>query len=173
MTDVVIGNYCRVSVYWTIGDTNIQFFVLVFPQHHSGMVLKPNFWYYIVEWSCEFLLMEIQGHWAELLVIGWGTLRIIVLILSIMRKLVLIFLLVHCSTLTTIRTSSSPHFNVTCPPLFFWLVELEKFWFHSVLCIVLISYIILILVAVFSRSSPLTVNGSIFYSLKYSIIKIV
>uniref|UniRef100_A0A2N9F7Z0 K Homology domain-containing protein n=1 Tax=Fagus sylvatica TaxID=28930 RepID=A0A2N9F7Z0_FAGSY len=29
-------NFMMVSVYWTIGDTNIQFFVLVFPQHHSG-----------------------------------------------------------------------------------------------------------------------------------------
>ncbi|KAM6541784.1 hypothetical protein CsatB_006231 [Cannabis sativa] len=31
----------RVSFYWTIGDTNMEFFLLVFPQHHSGMVLNP------------------------------------------------------------------------------------------------------------------------------------
>lgn len=155
MTDVVIGNYCRVSVYWTLGDTNMEFFVLVFPQHHSGMVLKPNFWYYIVEWSC----VSVDGNTRSL---GWiichwmRTLRIIVLILSITMKFLVIFLLVHCSTLTTIRIPSLPHFNVTCPPLFLlisWTV-----WFHSVLCIVLISYIVLILVTVFSQSSPLTVR---------------
>lgn len=105
------------------------------------------------------LQVSVDGNTRSL---GWiichwmRTLRIIVLILSIAMKFLVIFLLVHCSTLTTIRTPSLPHFNVTCPPLFLlisWTV-----WFHSVLCIVLISYVVLIFVTVFSQSSPLTVR---------------
>lgn len=48
VTDIFIGNYCRVSLYWTIGDTNMESFVLVFPQHRTGMVLNPIFWYLVM-----------------------------------------------------------------------------------------------------------------------------
>ncbi|KAM1424106.1 hypothetical protein ACFX10_016614 [Malus domestica] len=52
----------RVSLYWTIGDTNMESFVLVIPQHHSGMVLNPGFWYLVMILRSEALIEGLKNR---------------------------------------------------------------------------------------------------------------
>ncbi|PON86161.1 Polyribonucleotide nucleotidyltransferase [Trema orientale] len=53
----------KVSLYWAIGDTNMEYILLVFPQHHSGMVLYPFLVFSsdIVESGCKIFIDGKQG----------------------------------------------------------------------------------------------------------------